>query len=360
MINKSFWKGKRVLITGHTGFKGGWLSVWIKNLGAQVVGYSLNPITKRNFFNETKIKKIFKKDYRKNIQNIYDIKKCINKYKPQIIFHLAAQPQVLQSYNEPLDTVRTNVTGTINLLEVARKKKFVKSIVVVTTDKVYKNLDKRVRFKENSCLGGDDIYSSSKASADLITLSYIRSFFNNSVCNVATARAGNCIGGGDWTKFRILTDSMLAFLNNRKLVIRNPKAKRPWQHVLEPLAGYILLAQKLYGKQGLRFSGAWNFGPKRQNHLTVMQFAKVIKSKLNSKSKILIQKKIDRREKMSLDLDSKKSNRKLKWKPFLNIDKTLSLTTDWYLANKQKKNMFKISSKQINEFMISFNKLSFL
>jgi len=359
MINKSFWKRKRVLITGHTGFKGGWLSIWIKNLGAQIIGYSLSPIAKRNFFNETKIKKIFKKDFRKNVQNIYDLEKCINKYKPQIIFHLAAQPQVLQSYIEPLDTVKTNVTGTINLLEIARKKKFVKSIVIITTDKVYKNIEKNIRFKEDSSLGGDDVYSSSKASADLITLSYIKSFFNNSTCNVATARAGNCIGGGDWTKFRILTDSMYAFLNNRKLVIRNPKAKRPWQHVLEPLAGYILLAQKLYGKKGSRFNGAWNFGPKRQNHLTVLQFVKIIKSKLKSKSKILIKKKKDKREKMSLDLNSKKANKKLKWKPFLSIDKTLSLTADWYLANKKKKDMFKISTKQISDFMNSFNKIKF-
>ena len=150
---------------------------------------------------------------------------------------------------------------------------------------------------------------------------------------------------------------MQAFLNNRKLVIRNPEAKRPWQHVLEPLAGYILLAQKLYGKQGFKFSRAWNFGPKRQNHLTVIRFTKVIRSKLNSKSKILIQRKKDKREKMSLDLDSKKANRKLKWKSFLNLNKTISLTTDWYLANKQKKDMFKISLKQINDFMNSFNKL---
>ena len=357
MINKSFWKGKRVLITGHTGFKGGWLSIWIKNLGAQVIGYSLNPITKNNFFDQTKIKKIFKKDYRKNIQNINDLEKCITTCKPQIIFHLAAQSQVLESYIQPLDTVRTNVVGTANLLEISRKKKFVKSIIIVTTDKVYKNLEKNIRFEENSCLGGDDVYSASKASADLLSLSYIKSFFDNSTCNVATVRAGNCIGGGDWTKFRILTDSMQAFLNNRKLVVRKPKAKRPWQHVLEPLAGYILLAQKLYGKRGFKFSGTWNFGPKRQNHLTVMQFTKAIRSKLNSKSKILIQKTRDKREKMSLDLNSKKANRKLKWKSFLNIDKTISLTSDWYLANKQRKDMFKISSKQIKEFMNSFNRL---
>jgi len=357
MIKKNFWNRKKVLVTGHTGFKGGWLSLWLKELGAEVIGYSLNPITKSNFFDQAKIKKIFKEDYRKNIQNAYDLKKCINKHKPQIIFHLAAQPQVLQSYIEPLDTVRTNVLGTVNLLEVAKEKKFIKSIVIITTDKVYKNSEKNIRFKEESSLGGDDVYSSSKASADLITLSYIKSFFNNSNCNVATARAGNCIGGGDWTKFRILTDSMNAFLNNKKLLIRNPKAKRPWQHVLEPLAGYILLAQKLYSKKGLKFSGSWNFGPKRQNHLNVLQFAKIMKLKLNTKSKILIKSKKDKKEKISLDLNSKKANQKLKWKPFLNIDKTLSLTTDWYLANKKKKNMFKFSAKQIRDFMSAFNEL---
>ena len=246
MIKKNFWRGKKVLITGHTGFKGGWLSLWLKILGAKVIGYSLNPITKKNFFNEKKKKKIFKKDYRKNIKNIDDLSKCISTFRPQIVFHLAAQPQVLESYNEPLDTVKTNVIGTINLLEIARKKKFIKTIVIVTTDKVYKNLEKNIRFTENSPLGGDDVYSTSKASADIITLSYIKSFFKNSFCNIATVRAGNCIGGGDWTKFRILTDSVESFLNNKELVIRNPDAKRPWQHVLEPLAGYILLAQKLY------------------------------------------------------------------------------------------------------------------
>ena len=357
MIKKNFWRGKKVLITGHTGFKGGWLSLWLKILGAKVIGYSLNPITKKNFFNETKIKKIFKKDYRKNIKNIDDLSKCISTFRPQIVFHLAAQPQVLESYNEPLDTVKTNVIGTINLLEIARKKKFIKTIVIVTTDKVYKNLEKNIRFTENSPLGGDDVYSTSKASADIITLSYIKSFFKNSFCNIATARAGNCIGGGDWTKFRILTDSVEAFLNNKKLVIRNPDAKRPWQHVLEPLAGYILLAQKLYGKKGFKFNGAWNFGPKSQNHLKVKEFAKVFGSKLNSTSKMILRRKQDRREKMSLDLDSKKANKKLNWKSFLNIDQTLTLTADWYLANKKKKDMLKISSVQIKKFMKLFDEL---
>ncbi len=351
MINKNFWKKKKVLITGHTGFKGGWLSLWLKILGAEVAGYSLNPITKKNFFDSTKIKKIFKFDFRKNIKNFNDLSSCIKKFKPEIIFHLAAQPQVLESFNEPLDTTKTNIIGTANLLEIAKNKKFIKSVVIITTDKVYQNLEEKVRFSENDPLGGDDLYSASKACADIISLSYSKSFFKRSNCSVATARAGNCIGGGDWTKYRILTDCSNAFLNNKKLLLRNPNSRRPWQHVLEPLSGYIILAQKLYGKNGYNFSGAWNFGPNRQNHLKVKQFAKLFKKKLKSKSKIFIKKKQDKREKSFLDLESKKSERKLKWRAILNIKKTLELTANWYLAYKNKENLLEVSSKQIKEFM---------
>ena len=351
MINKNFWKKKKVLITGHTGFKGGWLSLWLKILGAEVAGYSLNPITKKNFFDSTKIKKIFKFDFIKNIKNFNDLSSCIKKFKPEIIFHLAAQPQVLESFNEPLDTTKTNIIGTANLLEIAKNKKFIKSVVIITTDKVYQNLEEKVRFSENDPLGGDDLYSASKACADIISLSYSKSFFKRSNCSVATARAGNCIGGGDWTKYRILTDCSNAFLNNKKLLLRNPNSRRPWQHVLEPLSGYIILAQKLYGKNGYNFSGAWNFGPNRQNHLKVKQFAKLFKKKLKSKSKIFIKKKQDKREKSFLDLESKKSERKLKWRAILNIKKTLELTANWYLAYKNKENLLEVSSKQIKEFM---------
>jgi len=351
MINKNFWKKKKVLVTGHTGFKGGWLSLWMKTLGAEVAGYSLDPITKKNFFDLTGIKKIFKLDYRNNIQNFNCLKNCINNFKPEIIFHLAAQPQVLQSYNEPLDTVRTNVIGTANLLEISRNKKFIKSIVIVTTDKVYKNSEKKIRFSEEDSLGGDDLYSSSKACADIISSSYLKSFYSKTYFKLATARAGNCIGGGDWTKYRILTDSSEAFLKSTKLIVRNPNSKRPWQHVLEPLAGYIILAQKLYTKKGLNFCGAWNFGPNRKNHITVRKFAELFKAKMKSSSKIYLKKNNDKKEKLFLDLDSKKSQKKLNWKSFLSIDQTLQLTAEWYLAYQQKKNMLKISSEQIKEFM---------
>ncbi len=351
MIKKKFWKGKRVLITGHTGFKGGWLSVWMKLLGAKICGYSLNPITKKNFFNCTKIKKCFEQDYRKNIQDYKELELSIKKFKPQIIFHLAAQPQVLESFNNPFETIKTNIMGTANLIELVKKNKFIKSVVIITTDKVYQNSEKKIRFSEIDSLGGDDIYSSSKACADLISLSYFKSFFRKSKCGIATARAGNCIGGGDWTRYRILTDSSEAFLKNKKLLIRSPNSIRPWQHVLEPLFGYIILAQKIYSNKQKNFSGPWNFGPKRKNHLRVVEFASLFRKKLKSKSRMLLNKKPDLREKIFLDLDSSKSTKLLKWKPFLDIDQTLRLTAEWYLSYKNKQDMFKVTLNQIKEFM---------
>ena len=215
MINKNFWKNKRVLITGHTGFKGGWLSIWLKMLGARIAGYSINPVTKKNFFDSTKLKKIFEKDFRKNIQNYKNLNDCVNQFKPEIIFHLAAQPQVLESFNNPYETIMTNVMGTSNLLDIVKKNKIVKSLVIITKDKVYKNIENKKRFSENDSLGGDDLYSSSKASADLISLSYYKSFFAKNSCGMATVRAGNCIGGGDWTKYRILTDASESFFKNK-------------------------------------------------------------------------------------------------------------------------------------------------
>jgi CDP-glucose 4,6-dehydratase len=351
MISKKFWKNKRVLITGHTGFKGGWLSVWMNILGAKISGYSIDPITEKNFFNSTNIKKIFVKDYRKNIQDYKSLEECIKKTKPEIVFHLAAQPQVLESFENPLETVNTNVVGTLNLLEIIRKYKFVKSVVIITTDKVYQNNNKKIKFSENDHLGGDDLYSASKACADIISLSYFKSFYKKSNCGIATARAGNCIGGGDWTKFRILTDAAEAFLKNKKLNIRNPNTIRPWQHLLEPLFGYIILAEKIFGNQQKKYCSSWNFGPARKTNVKVISFAKILRLQMKSKSKLVLSKKIDNKEKKNLDLDSKKANKELGWKSFLTIDDTLKLTAEWYMANHQKKNMYKFTCRQIEEFL---------
>ena len=357
--NRKFWKKKRVLITGHTGFKGGWLCSVLNYLGSEVSGYSLNPIGKNNFFNSTKIKKILVNDFRRDIINLKDLKKSIKKSKPEIIFHLAAQSSVIESFKDSKKTVLTNVIGTSNILEVIKKNKNVKCLIIITTDKVYQNYKYKKYFNEESVLGGDDVYSGSKACCEILTNSYKRSFFSNKNCKIATVRAGNCFGGGDWTKDRIVKDSLESFYNNKVLVIRNPNATRPWQHVLEPLMGYLLLAEKLCSKKGEKYSGAWNFGPSLRQNMKVMNLAKIVKTKLDSDSRILIKKR-DKRfqnkkfkvfESKYLNIDSNKALRKLKWKPKLSIDGAVSLTVQWYRGFKKKRDLFQLTKEQIENYL---------
>ena len=269
MINKNFWKKKNILITGHTGFKGGWLSVLLNLLGSNVYGYALSPVGKHNFFNSVNLKKIFKKDFRNNISNLNHLKKCIKKSNAEIIFHLAAQSSVVESFKNSKNTVLTNVIGTSNILEAAKNLKSVKCIIIVTTDKVYQNYKTQKYFDETSQLGGDDVYSGSKACCELLVHSYRKSFFQNTNCNIATVRAGNCFGGGDWTPERIVKDILENFYVNRHLKLRNPNATRPWQHVLEPLFGYLLLAQKLSSRNGKMYTQPWNFGPSLKQNMNL-------------------------------------------------------------------------------------------
>jgi len=353
MIVNNFWEGKKVLVTGHTGFKGGWLSIWLKILGAKVSGYSLNPSGNNNLFTSTKISKIFNYDFRGDINNITRLRNCIKISKPQIIFHLAAQPSVAESFKEPLNTTITNVVGTVNLLEIIRKNKFIKSAVIITTDKVYKVpklYNSKLKFKENASLGGEDLYSASKASAELIVHSYLKSFFAKLNCNIATARAGNCIGGGDWKKDRIIKDCMESFFKNKKLIIRKPKSTRPWQHVLEPLFGYLVLAEKLFSKKGKNFVGSWNFGPNFKDNLTVKELALFIKKKLLSSSKVVIRKNNKIIESDDLNIDSSKSIKKLNWKPIFSLDECINFTISWYLAHKKKRDMFQFTKEQILKY----------
>lgn len=351
MINKKFWKNKKVLVTGHTGFKGAWLSLWLKQLNARVCGISLDPITSDNFYNAVDIKNIIDVDIKQNIQNYKGINKSIKRFKPEIIFHCAAQSQVLVSYDEPVDTVKSNILGTMNILEILRDNKFIKCAIILTTDKVYKNLNKGLKFKENDELGGDDLYSASKSSADIISQAYIKSFLNKSIKNVGVVRAGNCVGGGDWTIYRIATDCVKAFSLNKKLSIRNPNSTRPWQHLIEPLYGYLLLAQKLSYKGGNKFQGVWNFGPNRSKHLKVVELAKLLRDKMQSTSKIMINKKNNNREKKTLSLNSNKSKKLLGWKTVLSTDETIELMSAWYSAYyKKKTNMKDLSVQQIKFF----------
>jgi CDP-glucose 4,6-dehydratase len=353
-MKKNFWKNKKILITGHTGFKGSWMTLILKNLGAKVYGYSLNPISKPNFFDGLKLSKFLQKDIRANIQDLKRLKKTINNIKPSIVFHMAAQSSVLVSYKNPNDTVTTNIIGTTNLLESIKDCKSVKSAIIVTTDKVYLNLEKKKRFKEIDHLGGYDVYSGSKASCEVITHSYINSFFKNSHCKIATVRSGNCIGGGDWTKDRIIKDCAESLILNKQMIIRSPKASRPWQHVIEPIFGYLTLAKKLYKNK--KFIGSWNFGPNIKNNMKVIDVVNYGKKFLNSKSKIkFIKKKYYESEHLSLD--SSKASKKLNWKTLLKPIDALKWTFIWYdtfYKTKNKQKLLDLTFHQIETYKKNF------
>lgn len=355
-MRSNFWKNKRVFITGHTGFKGSWLVLILKNLGAKITGYALDPISKPNFFDDLNLSKYLEKDYRKDIKNFNDLNKAIKKAKPTIIFHMAAQSSVLVSYKNPLKTVDTNIIGTFNVLKAIELNKTLKSAIIVTTDKVYLNEDKKINFSESSKLGGYDIYSSSKACCEILTDSFRNSFINSRKCRIATVRSGNCIGGGDWTDDRIVKDCVESFINNKKLSIRSPNATRPWQHVIEPLHGYLRLVEKLNSKNGYKYIGSWNFGPSKVN-LSVLNLAKLGKKILNSKSKIIINKTKfkNKHEAKYLSLNSSKSLKYLKWKVYMSPEKSLNLTFNWfkcfYLKRRKEKNeVINFSIEQIQNF----------
>ena len=357
--SKNFWKNKKILITGHTGFKGGWLSIILNYMGSKVYGYALNPKGKNNFFNAAKVKNILIKDYRKDITDFKNLRKIIKQNKPKIIFHLAAQSSVIESFKNSRNTVSSNIMGTANLLEAVKGSNSVKSVVIVTTDKVYQNYKEQKYFDENSQLGGDDVYSGSKACCELLVHSYRKSFFKNSKCNIATVRAGNCFGGGDWTPDRIVKDILENFYKNKNLVLRNPNSTRPWQHVLEPLMGYLNLAEKLYSKDGNQFCEAWNFGPSLKQNMKVKSLVEIFKKKMKSKSKIIINKndkrfhnkKINIFESKNLNINSKKTSKRLNWKPKLSIDNSIDLTVSWYKSFKTKKNVFDLANKQIKHYL---------
>src|SRR3989338_2204238 len=270
---QTFYRGKRVLITGHTGFKGGWLAFWLHALGAEIVGYALPPSTTPNFFEAVKLnKKII--SVLGDIRNREMIGNIFKQHRPEIVFHMAAQTLVKHSYREPVETYETNVMGTVHILEACRTTPSVRAVVNITSDKCYENGNRKKSYVENDPMGGHDPYSSSKGCAELVTQAYIKSYFNpieispQHKCSLASGRAGNVIGGGDWADDRLIPDCIRAFAANKPVIIRYPDAIRPWQHVLEPLYGYLLLAQRLY-KNGRAFSGGWNFGSNNKDQKTV-------------------------------------------------------------------------------------------
>lgn len=322
------YKGKRVLVTGHTGFKGSWLSLWLNKLGANVIGVALDPVTNNDNFVLSGLDKLMT-DYRVDIRNYNQINDIIEKESPEILFHLAAQPLVLESYDNPVYTYETNVMGTVNVLEAFKKSHSLNTGIFITTDKCYDNKEWVYGYRETDPMGGHDPYSSSKGAAELVISSYRNSFFQNNNKNVASVRAGNVIGGGDWSKNRIVVDFVKALENNQPLEIRSPKATRPWQHVLEPLGGYLLLGAKMMSQPG-KYTEAWNFGPEQNNICSVETLVNEIIEQWGKGIWIDASDKKIKHEAQLLALDISKARHILKWKPVLDFNETVKLTIEWY------------------------------
>jgi len=348
VIDKPFWKGKRVFLTGHTGFKGGWLALWLSSMGAQVHGYALCPPTEPNFFTVTGLQERISNHDIGDIREASALQAAIDRAKPDVVFHLAAQPLVRYSYEAPVDTYTTNVIGTINLLEAVRRCDSVKAIVNITTDKCYENREWVWPYRENEALGGYDPYSSSKACSEIATAAWRRSFLDAKGVQIATARAGNVIGGGDWAKDRLIPDFLRAFDAGEPLIIRSPRATRPWQHVLEPLAGYLMLAEALY-KQGPQFAEAWNFGPEEKDARPVGWIADYLCSKIAG-ALWQCDTEIQPHEAAMLKLDSSKAKQLLQWSPRLSLQQALDMTLSWHHAWMDSRDMAAFSLEQINAY----------
>jgi CDP-glucose 4,6-dehydratase len=357
-ISTKFWKGKKVLITGHTGFKGGWLSLWLQYLGADVIGFSLETPTNPSLYNEASVHENMVSIHG-DIRNIEKLKSVFIKYKPEIVFHLAAQPLVLPSYDNPVETYEVNVMGTLNVLEAIRECDSVNAGVFITSDKCYENKEWAWGYRENDPVGGYDLYSSSKGCAELLVSSYRSSFFSSPGKSdkrnvaIATARAGNVIGGGDWGKNRLIPDLINAFSNNNEAVIRNPDAVRPWQHVLEPLAGYIVLAENLIRDDDNRFSEAWNFGPDQSDAQPVKWIVDKMVNSWPSKVAWKLDESHYPHEANYLKLDCSKAISRLFWIPKWNLDETITKVVDWYIAFNDKKDVKNVCLNQIREYMSS-------
>lgn len=355
MIDTSFWKGKKVLVTGHTGFKGTWLCLWLQHLGAKVAGYSLKPPTKPSLFELCEI----------NIPTIYaDIrdKDQLNEYiqniKPEIVIHMAAQPLVRLSYKDPVTTYETNVLGTIYLLDALRKitegEESVKAIINVTSDKCYENKEWEWGYREHDRLGGHDPYSTSKACSELITASYRQSYFPSTQYEkhgvaLASARAGNVIGGGDWAEDRLIPSCIKALLKKEKIIIRNPYSIRPWQHVLEPLSGYLLLAQKLV-THGIEYAGEWNFGPNEIDNQAVLSVAEDFCNKWKGNTDFIVKSLDNLHEAQQLRLDCTKAKLRLGWYPRWDTKQAIDKLVEWTKAYEQNRNIKDVCIGQIKDY----------
>ncbi len=349
-MNTSFWAGKKVLVTGHTGFKGSWLSQSLTSLGSKVIGVSLDPPTEPNLFSLLNFNEI--RDIRLDIRDRSRLINVFMEEKPEVVFHLAAQPIVRYSYLNPIETYEVNFMGTLNVLEAIKQQTKIEAAVIITTDKCYENINKKEGYKENDPMGGYDPYSSSKGAAELLVSSYRNSFFSgdSSLAKIATARAGNVIGGGDWAQDRLMPDIVNSLLANKNISIRNPKHVRPWQHVLEPTFGYIKLAEALVEK-GEIFASGWNFGPNEGDAKSVEWISKTMIDKWGSSVGLQFEGKQTLHEANYLKLNCSKAREILKWKPKLNISETLDYIVEWYRLFESKKDPRDIVSNQINKYI---------
>tara|TARA_B100000900_G_scaffold411862_1_gene432412 strand:+ start:135 stop:1202 length:1068 start_codon:yes stop_codon:yes gene_type:complete len=346
---RKFWKNKKVFLTGHTGFKGTWMCVILNLLGAKIYGYSLSP-KKKSLFNQVNCEKFLKKNIYANITNYKYLNKQISNIKPQIIFHLAAQPLVSRSFENPLETFNSNIIGTTHILNSIMYQHFIKSVVIITTDKVYKIANDKKLYNEDDILEGKDPYSSSKVCAELLTKTYYESFFKKNFLKnrVSTARSGNVIGGGDYSKNRLMPDIIESIDKKKKLIIRNPNYIRPWQHVIEPLIGYMKLAELQFKAKKLHKNKTWNFGPDKKSFIKVIEIVRYIKK--SYKLKIEINKKQKFFETKILKLNSHKAKKYLKWYPIWNLDKSINSVLEWNKLYKKTKNAKKICEEQIIDY----------
>lgn len=352
-INRDFWKSKRVLITGHTGFKGSWLSLWLQNMGAHVTGYALSPPSIPSMFEVARAAEGMT-SIMGDVRDFNHLATVISKYEPEIIIHMAAQSLVRYSYKNPLETYTTNVIGTVNVLESVRVAKGVKAVIIVTSDKCYENKEWLWDYRENDRIGGHDPYSSSKGCAELVTAAYRNSFFPIKQYEihgvaVASVRAGNVIGGGDWAEDRLIPDIMRAFMEDRPVHIRNPNAVRPWQHVLDPLSGYLLLAEKLWSN-GFEFSQSWNFGPNNDDARPVSWIVELMKNLWGEGVRWEFDSSDHLHEAMYLKLNCSKARSLLGWSPKLHLSKALEWAVEWYQGYREGANMSTFSINQISRY----------
>lgn len=347
-VNPAFWKNKRVFLTGHTGFKGSWLSLWLQSMGAQVFGYALTPPTSPSLFEEAAVAEGMDSTIG-DVRDYPALYKALKQCKPEIVVHMAAQPLVRLSYAQPVETYSTNVMGTVHLLEAIRQVGGIQAVVNVTTDKCYENKEWVWGYREDEPMGGYDPYSNSKGCSELVTSTYRRSFFQDTAIALASARAGNVIGGGDWAQDRLIPDILRAFEAKQPVVIRNPLSTRPWQHVLEPLSGYLVLAQRLY-ENGQNFADGWNFGPSDDDAKPVQWIVEEMVKLWGGEASWKLDQSDQPHEAHYLKLDISKAKFGLHWQPRWNLSEALSRITDWHHGWLNRENVRDICLLQIAQY----------